>query len=151
MRHIKQSVLALALLLIFPLCAQAFPGNASGGAQPGTAPSPETRFKNMDADQDGKVSREEFMRAFPNMREQAFVSLDADQDGFLSLEEWLSFSGGHSKNMSGPLPPPQERTSGTLSTPQGGNLLDLLPPEERPAPGPEGKPLPLLAPEGAKQ
>ncbi len=56
------------------------------------------RFNAMDADKDGKVTREEFFAAQPQMKEAAFLAIDADKDGVLTLEEWEGFSMGHAKD-----------------------------------------------------
>ena len=56
------------------------------------------RFTAMDADKDGKVSREEFFAAQPHMKDSAFDALDADKDGFISADEWNAFAAGHGKD-----------------------------------------------------
>lgn len=60
-----------------------------------TGQTTEDRFAAMDTDKDGKVSREEFFAAQPQMKEGAFVAIDTDKDGLITLEEWKTFISGH--------------------------------------------------------
>ena len=59
-----------------------------------TRPDAEERWKKLDQDNDGKISRSEWQR-----NEQAFDRMDADKDGFLTKEELRSaareFRGKH--------------------------------------------------------
>lgn len=54
-----------------------------GGEQ--TRPDTEERWKKLDQDSDGRISRSEWQRS-----EQAFDRMDADKDGFLTKEELRS-------------------------------------------------------------
>jgi hypothetical protein len=62
---------------------------------------PEQTFKTMDADSDGKVTKEEFKEKAPGkMKERAdqlFSRVDKDGNGSISLEEWKSFSTDRAK------------------------------------------------------
>lgn len=87
-KYTALAALGGALLLLF--CA-----SPQSHARPEKAAQVETRFQAMDKDKDGKVSREEFFAAHPQMKEGAFVSLDTDKDGFLSLDEWRAFAADH--------------------------------------------------------
>ena len=91
----------LAALFFAAPCAQANPEMANPAAtcpertSPGAADSPLAgRFAAMSPDQDGKVSREKFLAAYPHMRDAAFDAIDADRDGFITLDEWLAFFRG---------------------------------------------------------
>ena len=59
-----------------------------------TRPEAEERWKKLDQDNDGRISRSEWQR-----NEQAFDRMDADKDGFLTKEELRSavreFRGKH--------------------------------------------------------
>lgn len=80
----------LAALLLSPGAAEARPEMAGQNAA--------SRFAAMDADKDGKLSREEFFAAQPNMKEAAFVAIDTDKDGFISAAEWEGFATDHGKS-----------------------------------------------------
>jgi hypothetical protein len=58
----------------------------------------EARFAAMDADRNGRVSREEFFAAQPQMKEAAFSAIDADRDDSITPQEWELFSSGHGKS-----------------------------------------------------
>ena len=99
----------------------------------------EARFAAMDTNKDGKLSREEFFAAQPQMKEGAFAAIDKDIDGFISLEEWLDFSTGHGKSgamggmsPTGPGHPPKESSGAT--------------PAPGAAPGGSGQPPALIMP-----
>lgn len=62
------------------------------------AQNADARFESMDKDKDGKLSKEEFFGAMPQMKEGAFSSIDKDGDGFITLEEWRGFAAGHGKD-----------------------------------------------------
>jgi hypothetical protein len=67
-------------------------------------------FTRLDADKDGKLSKEEFRKVFENvgqgklaeklggrldaMADRAFARLDKDKDGYLSKKEFEAFNGG---------------------------------------------------------
>lgn len=57
------------------------------------------KFVQMDKNSDGKVSRDEFFAAYPQMHEAAFEAIDTSKDKFISPEEWKNFSQGHSRDM----------------------------------------------------
>lgn len=56
---------------------------AKGGAKP-------RRFDDADADKNGKLSKEEFVAAYPRLAEE-FEKIDADKDGSLSREEMRDY------------------------------------------------------------
>jgi Ca2+-binding EF-hand superfamily protein len=82
-----KKILALALIagMFMPmLTAQAQKGNKS----------PEERFKLLDTNSDGKLSKEEFIARVKDdadkkgKMEKQFTRLDKNGDGFVSLEEY---------------------------------------------------------------
>lgn len=85
----------------------------------------EDRYVKMDADKDGKVTREEFFAAYPQMKEGAFKAIDENADGAISLEEWKAFAAGHkssehqgaqSGGMGGGAPKGEKPANGTGAT-----------------------------------
>jgi Ca2+-binding EF-hand superfamily protein len=60
---------------------------------------PEAAFKKKDANSDGKVSKEEFLKGAKDAAksEAAFTAKDKDKDGFLTLEEFKA-GGGKKKD-----------------------------------------------------
>ncbi|WP_300157380.1 LysM peptidoglycan-binding domain-containing protein [Solidesulfovibrio sp.] len=69
-----------ALCLCAALCA------CSGGDK--------DSFRNVDHDKNGKISYEELLFVFPDVRSDDFVRLDTDGDGSLSEEEYKAFLKG---------------------------------------------------------
>ncbi|MEO8353836.1 MAG: EF-hand domain-containing protein [Chthoniobacteraceae bacterium] len=67
------------------------PGGPGGGGR-GQRPNPEAMFKQLDKDNDGSVSLEEFKagpmgQRNPERAEGAFKGMDKDSDGKLTLDE----------------------------------------------------------------
>lgn len=88
-----------------------------------------SRFSAMDTDKDGKVSREEFFAAQPQMKEAAFTAIDADKDGYITLEEWEGFAKGHGHG--GDMPP---RDDGAEAGSAGGGKTApalIMPPDRQ--------------------
>lgn len=104
----KPAAMSLALAVALATGIFAVP---SAEAKPEMAgQNAETRFSAMDGNKDGKVSREEFFAAQPNMKEGAFAAIDTDNDGILTLKEWQAFFSDHGKGgamggMGGGMPP----------------------------------------------
>ena len=85
------AMLKISLLpLLAALVLMASPAHAMPGMGSGEGGGMGDKFSQMDTNKDGKVSREEFKAAFPNMREEAFVAIDKDGDGFARFgpERW---------------------------------------------------------------
>ena len=130
-------LLGLVLTCGFAQQAEARPENAGG--QDALA----ARFQAMDANEDGKVSPQEFAIALPQMRDTAFAAMDENSDGFLSPEEWQKAMAGHM----GAMPPAgmggmgaSSNGTGTMGTGNGTNKGPELimppmktPPQETPA------------------
>ena len=115
----------LAALVLMASPIHAMPGMGSGSGGMGD------KFSQMDADKDGKVSREEFKALFPNMREEAFVAIDKDGDGFISIDEWNGFMKDHSSGMR-----PNTMNDGPMPTVPGNPMM----------PNPGSAELPLVMP-----
>lgn len=75
----------LALLVVFGLCAPAVMAQEKKA-------DPAEQFKKLDANSDGKLSKEEFLGKRKGDKatkaEETFKKKDKDSDGFLSLEEF---------------------------------------------------------------
>ena len=52
-------------------------------------------FGDMDRNEDGQVSLDEFKAHFPEGSVHVFEVIDADQNGYLSHEEWHRFKEAH--------------------------------------------------------
>ncbi len=81
----------LAALFVGLFAAAAFA--AEGRRGEGQRPDPEAVFKKLDANGDGKVSKEEWMKSpMAQRNEEAakkrFDAMDTDKDGFLTLDEF---------------------------------------------------------------
>ena len=80
------------------LCALALVLGLSGLAlaqepaqdQPTTAPKGEKAFKMMDANSDGKVTKEEFLAAAQKRAEERFAKLDKENKGYLTKEDFTA-------------------------------------------------------------
>jgi EF hand len=78
------------------------------GHPPGSAHSrqstvaPGGRFKQLDANRDGRISRRE-MEQGNQARLQAFERADSNADGQLSPDEWRAYKGGKKKRKSAAL------------------------------------------------
>ena len=62
----------------------------------GTEKEANAEFDQLDTDKDGKLTKEEFRMAFPELRRRAaadatFAEIDTDGDGFLSRAEVIAF------------------------------------------------------------
>lgn len=79
----KVLAIALAVGMFMPIL---------GGAQEKKGKSPEAQFKALDANNDGKLTKDEFLARVPadkkDKRGQAFGRWDKNSDGTLSLEEY---------------------------------------------------------------
>ena len=61
------------------------------------------RFRNMDTDNKGHITFEDFRKRYPDMQRPAFDAIDSNKDGTISLEEWRIFFQGH--GTMGAMPP----------------------------------------------
>ncbi|WP_428569501.1 MAG: LysM peptidoglycan-binding domain-containing protein [Solidesulfovibrio sp. DCME] len=129
-------IACLALALCAGLCA------CSGGDK--------DSFRNVDHDKNGKISYEELLFIFPDVRPDVFARMDTDGDGALSEDEYKAFLKGEATAPTQPAPAtpraPATPSSGQTSRP--GDPAQMAVPYrgeeviEIPAPGseqPKGK------------
>lgn len=76
----KKLVLTALLLLALSSVAQA-----------------DEKFTQMDTNNDGSVTWEEFSAFYPNMKKPAFEAVDTNGDQLISHEEWDAFRGEHAR------------------------------------------------------
>ena len=97
MKHFKLVVLVGLVTVLF-IAGMAFAqGGGQGKGGQGAAPMMgcQQRFDSLDTDKDGKVTKEEFMKA-PHQRanpEQMFKTMDVNGDGSLKKDEFCSGKG----------------------------------------------------------
>ena len=88
-------------ILAVALVAGMFMPILSGGAQDKKGKSPEERFAALDANNDKKLSKDEFLARTPDDKKekggQRFATADKNKDGFLSLEEYKEMPMGKKK------------------------------------------------------
>ncbi|MDL2216853.1 EF-hand domain-containing protein [Desulfovibrio sp. OttesenSCG-928-M14] len=92
-RFFLSAIFCLCALLLVPHEGLARPEMAAQHAQ--------NRFTAMDANNDGQVNKEEFLKAQPEMKEAAFDAIDLDKDGAISAAEWENFVVGHGRQGEG--------------------------------------------------
>lgn len=87
--------MSFVVAIICGLTAMHASGEDGERPRPGPAGAegrnPAEAFKRADADGDGKVSKEEFIKARSAESEQMFDRIDANKDGFIELEEGRRF------------------------------------------------------------
>ncbi len=119
-------IAAAALVAASSVCAMPGMGDAagSGATPPAMQEKIQASFAKMDADKDSKVTRQEFVKAHPNMTEEAFTKIDTDRDEHLTVDEWSVFLAGHASGMrqapAGQIPP--------TSAPAAGQKPSITPP-----------------------
>lgn len=85
----KKLVLSLAVFALLISCkstqetTNSNPSSERSNQQKGERPNPEEMFTKMDANSDGKLSKEEVQGPL----KEKFSEIDANQDGYLSKEE----------------------------------------------------------------
>lgn len=93
--YIKPQTKKIIMKIAITLCALLLCGGITlKAAEKSDKPkvSPEEAFKRRDADKDGKVSKEEFLKGQKDATkaEATFAAKDKDKDGSLSKEEFLA-------------------------------------------------------------
>jgi hypothetical protein len=86
---------ATAFVLLTGVLLAVFVSSAHARPEMAGQQATEERYAKMDADNNGKVTSEEFFATYSQMKEGAFKSIDADGDGSITLDEWKAFSVGH--------------------------------------------------------
>ncbi|MDO5538126.1 MAG: hypothetical protein Q4F72_11440 [Desulfovibrionaceae bacterium] len=83
--------------------ALAMPGMQAGGPADDQAlmNAAVKSFQKADTSKDDELSKEEFLKAYPSMKEEAFTAIDTDRNGSISRQEWQTFAIGHSMGRSG--------------------------------------------------
>lgn len=92
MKVITSLLAILALSAVTSFAAEGDAPKKPEGAPAKPKLSPEEYFAKKDADKDGKVSKEEFLKNSKDAAksEAAFTNKDKDKDGFLSKEEFIT-------------------------------------------------------------
>lgn len=126
LRHL----LAAGLVALPLMLAQTAQANPELMGQRGLSDS----FAAMDYNQDGKIDADEFARAHPDLRPEAFAAIDINKDKVITREEWEKFASGHKMKMSMPAPSPKHAPHG------------ITPPKDgKPVAPKDGKPVPPAA------
>ncbi len=117
--------LATAALCLFAVPCMAMPGmQQQAGDQKALEEQAKKNAKlfydKADTNKDGKLSKEEFLKALPNMKEQAFTVIDSDKNGSISLDEWMAFTVMHAqgKQPMGDTKPDAHEPLPTVTAPQ---------------------------------
>ncbi len=143
------AALALALALAGS-SVHAMPGMAGGAADDKAIMDAAVKaFQKADVNGDEKLTKEEFLKAFPGMKEAAFNAIDTAHDGSISRQEWQAFAIDHSLGRRtqgsampmGGMPPAGDQGLPPVTAPGGSGLPAVT------APGGSALP-PVTAPEG---
>lgn len=125
-------------LIVIALASAAFVGGTlacaedSPPSRPSSTPSagrgPGDMFKRTDADGDGKVTKEEFIKARTAEMEQMFARIDANGDGAIDRDEAervaQAMRGGMPPRDGGPRPGGERKPDGERPRPPGGEGTD---------------------------
>lgn len=124
----------MKLHTMLPAIACALCLGFAAGQEAGAAD--QASFDKMDADKDGKVCQEEFLKAHPGMKPEAFARIDKNGDKVITSEEWGQFMVGHSSMGGGQggspmggmgMPPAGMPQSGSM--PPSGEMPMVMPPQ----------------------
>lgn len=89
------------ILTVLALTTLAVNAQEKGKGKAKPKASPEETFKKKDANSDGKLSKEEFLKGAPADKADAmgkrFTALDKDKDGSVSLDEFKAGMAGKGK------------------------------------------------------
>ena len=122
----KRILCACIYILALPCIGYAMPGDMNA------------RFVAADTNRDAVLDREEFIKAFPGMKPEAFAIIDADRNGRISQTEWAGFFKGHGAGAS-----PSQTTVTERNSLDASGVLPLLPIPRSSTPG---TPVPPSAP-----
>ena len=129
-------LLAAGLVALPLMLAHTAQANPEMAGQRGLSDS----FAAMDYNRDGKVDADEFARAHPDLRPEAFGAIDINKDKVITREEWDNFAKGHKMKMS--MPAPEKGQMGKPASPKHAPH-GITPPKD-------GKPVPPVAPKDGK-
>ena len=76
---------------IFPALSSAAPANENPAKGKAERPTPGAMFNQIDADGDGRLSRDEVNASSAKRLQRNFDAIDTDGDGYLSREEMRTF------------------------------------------------------------
>ena len=96
-------------------------------------------FATMDYNRDDKVDRDEFARAHPDLRTEAFDAIDINKDKVIIREEWDNFVKGHKMKMDMPAPAPSSHAPHGITPPKDGK--PVAPKGDKPVAPIDGKPV----------
>lgn len=93
-------------LLVFAVCVSLLAaGAALAQDDPAASPRREAAFKAMDANGDGKVTKEEYLEFVKKQAEKRFDKLDAQGKGYITKDDFLAQKprkGGKPRNAAQP-------------------------------------------------
>ena len=91
----------ITLFAVLGIASIGFSADAAKPAEGKAKPDPEAVFKKKDANSDGKLSKEEFLKGDKEENkakmEAGFTAKDKDKDGNLTLEEFKAATGKKKK------------------------------------------------------
>ena len=92
MMRITKTIWFVMIVALLTACHSGGPYHKSSMPDPAAY---NAHFGDMDSNQDGQVTREEFEAHFPQADMSVFEVIDADKDNSLNHEEWHRFKEAH--------------------------------------------------------